>query len=572
MHKSLKRIIPFLLILVILGSIVWYLGVYDRDFTRDMLLQQARFFDQRGNHTIASWLYDQAYHQSDDNAMVAIELAEQFKLSGNYTQAEVTLSRAIADNASPKLYIALCKTYVEQDKLLDAVAMLDNITDPTIRQQIDALRPAAPIADLAPGYYSQYMTVELSYQGGKLYLSTEEAFPSIQDAPSDGKLTLSGGTNTIYAIVVGDNGLVSPRAIFGYTISGVIEEVTIADPYIDAAVREHLQISTGETIYSNDLWSITELTLPEGALSYLDLASIPYLQTLTIRGSSAESLEGLASLSNLTELHITGSSLRTADLLTIASLPKLQKLTLSACGLSGIDNLAGAKQLQYLDLSDNSIRDFTGLSFLTGLVHLDLSHNALTSLNAASAMSALQYLDASYNSLTSIAPVAGCPQLLLLNVSNNSITSLRGVETLAQLNTLDASFNALTDILPLANCTALVDLDISSNSLTDISCLASLNGLQLLSFAHNSVTTLPSWNKDCQLVRIDGSYNKISVLGTLAGFANLNTIIMDYNTISVVNTLASCPNLIKVSVYGNPITDVSALTDMSIIVNYNPLT
>lgn len=571
MNKSLKRILPILLVIVIIASVIWYLSVYDREFTRDMLLQQARFFDSRGKHQIASWLYDQAYHQSDDNAMVAIELAEQFKQSGNYTQAEVTLSKAIASNASPELYIALCKTYVEQDKLLDAVAMLDNITDPAIRQQIDALRPAAPTADPAPGYYSQYLTLQLSSQGGTLYVSTEEAYPSVLDTPSDGTVPLSGGETTVYAVVVGDNGLVSPRSIFGYTISGVIEEVTIADSRIDAAVRAALKLSSGETIFSNDLWTITDLTLPEGAESYEDLSSMPYLQSLTIRGSSAESLDGLTSLSNLTELTIQDSTLRTSDLLLIASLPHLQKLTLSSCGLSGIDNLSGAKNLQYLDLSDNSIRDFTALSFMTGLVHLDLSHNALTNLNAASAMAALQYLDVSYNSLSSVAPVAGCTQLLSLNISNNAITSLNGIGSLTQLNTLDASFNALTDIAPLGTCTALVDLDISSNSLTDISCLSALNQLQTLAFSHNSVTTLPGWSKDCQLVSIDGSYNQITVIGSLAGYENLNTVLMDYNSISVVNTLASCPNLIKVSVYGNPVTDVSALTEMSIIVNYNPL-
>ena len=133
MKRALKRILPILLGIVVIVSIVWYLFVYDRDFTRDMLLTQARFFEGQGNHTVAAWLYDQAYRQSEDNESVAIELAEQFKAAGNYTKAEYTLSNAIADGGSAELYVALCKTYVEQDKLLDAVTMLDNITDAAVQ-------------------------------------------------------------------------------------------------------------------------------------------------------------------------------------------------------------------------------------------------------------------------------------------------------------------------------------------------------------------------------------------------------------------------------------------------------
>ena len=571
MNKSLKRIIPILLGIVIIASILWYLFVYDRDFTRDMLLQHARIFDERGNHKVASWLYDQAYHQSDDNAAVAIELAEQFKELGNYTQAEVTLSKAIADGGSAELYIALCKTYVEQDKLMDAVRMLDNITDPAIKAQIAALRPAAPTPDITPGFYSQYVTVNLTFSGGKLYLSADGQYPSAMDAPSDGAVTLVGGENTINAIVIADNGLVSPLTILGYTISGVIEEVTFEDAKLDAAVREALQKDADDAIYSNELWTVKELTLPEGADSYTGLSSLPYLQKLTVLSSTAENWDGLSTLSNLTELTIQDSSIRSSDLLTIASLPNLQKLTLSGCGISGIDNLSGARNLQYLDLSDNSIRDFTALSFMSSLTYLDLSHNALTSLNAASALASLQHLNVSYNSLTSVGPVASCTQLLGLNISNNAITSLNGIGSLTQLQSLNAAFNKLTDVSPLTTCAALLSLDISSNDLTDITCLSALNGLQELIFNHNNVTTLPVWNADCALVNIDGSYNQISVISTLAGLVNLNTVTMDYNNISSVNALATCYNLVKVSVYGNPVTDVSALTENSIIVNYNPL-
>lgn len=571
MKRTLKRILPILLGIVIIVSLVWYLFSYDRDFTRDMLLKQARFFENKGNTAIAAWMYDLAYEQSGGDETVAIELADYFKENGNYTQAEVTLSKAIATNNSARLYTELCKTYIEQDKLLDAVTMLDHITDESIRNELSAQRPAAPTADPDSNYFNQYINVTVTVESGTLYMTTDGTYPSIADGASDGQLTLEAGETVIYAIAVGDNGLVSPISVFGYTVSGVVEEITLGDANIDAAVRKALNVADDVTLSTSDLWTITSLSLPEGAESYLDLMAMPYLETLTIAGSNADSLEGLGALTSLTSLTITDSYVTPSDLLIIGSLPNLQRLTLANCGLSGIDNLSGATNLTYLDLSNNSIRDFTSLSFTTGLTYLNLSHNALTSLNALSSLTALTSLDVSYNSLTSVAPAAGCTQLKYLNLSHNAIESLSGLAGLSALTELNASYNKLTDVSPISSCAALTSLDLSSNSLTDISCLGSLTGLQYFYFSRNSVTTLPTWSNGCSLVTIDGSYNAITSVDSLSGVETLNNVLMDYNEIASVDTLAKCPNLIKVSVYGNPVTDVSALTKQSIIVNYNPI-
>ena len=59
MKKFFKVVIPIILVFAIIACIGWYLLIYDRDFTRDMLLNSARYFDDRGNHTISGWFYDQ---------------------------------------------------------------------------------------------------------------------------------------------------------------------------------------------------------------------------------------------------------------------------------------------------------------------------------------------------------------------------------------------------------------------------------------------------------------------------------------------------------------------------------
>ena len=571
MKRSLKRILPILLAIVIICSLVWYLFVYDRDFTRDMLMDQARFFEERGNTSVAAWMYHLAYDQSNGDEDVAIELARHFKENGNYTQAEVTLSKAISDGGSAQLYIELCKTYVEQDKLLDAVTMLEHITNEAIRAELESQRPAAPTATPEPNYFNQYINVTVTAPDGKLYMTTNGEYPSTENGVSSGELTLESGETVIYALSVGDNGLVSPLAVLGYTVSGVVEDVTLADSNIDAAVRKALAIQGNDPISTSDLWTVTSLSLPDGAESYLDIAYMPYLESLTISGSTADSLEGLGALTALTELSITDSLLSGADLAIIASLPNLQQLTLSNCGLSSIDNLAGAKNLTYLDLSNNSIRDFTAISFTTGLLYLDLSHNALTSLNALSALTALQTLDVSYNSLTSVSPAAVCTQLQVLNVSNNSLETLSGLAGMSVLAELNAGYNDLTDVTAISSCADLKSLDISGNKLTDISSLGALSGLQYFYFSRNEIAALPTFTDGCSLVTVDGSYNALTSVQTLEGLDTLNNVLMDYNDITNVDCLAKCHNLIKVSIYGNPVSDVSKLTEQSIIVNYNPL-
>ena len=92
MKKTAKFLLPLILTLLIIASIVWYLFVYDRAFTRDTLLNQARYQDVSGNARLSSVFYDAAYKFSGHDENVAIELANQYKHDGNYTKAELTLT------------------------------------------------------------------------------------------------------------------------------------------------------------------------------------------------------------------------------------------------------------------------------------------------------------------------------------------------------------------------------------------------------------------------------------------------------------------------------------------------
>lgn len=570
MSHSLKKLLPILLTLLIIASLVWYCFVYDRDFTRDMLLQQARNQATHGNPKVASWFYDLAYEHSGQDESVAIELANQFKAEGNYTKAEYTLSNAIADGGTAELYIALCKTYVEQDKLLDAVNMLDNIADPAIKAEIEAMRPAAPASDPVPGFYSQYIPVSLAGSSATIYYSINGEYPSTGDAPYTEPFTLNSGETTVMAVAVDSNGLVSPRGIYGYTVGGVIEEVTFNDKAIESAVRDLINRHDEDPLFTNELWPITSFTVPADAVYCEDVTKLAYLQSLVIEGQTFDSLRFLSSLGDLTELSLTGCRFPNEDLNTIATLPKLQRLTLNDCGLSTVSGLEKAQSLTYLNLSNNTIRNLDPLAYLMKLQEIDMQHNALTGLTSLSSLTELSKLNVSYNLLTSVAPLATCTKLTWLEANNNSLVSLSGIDNLPALSHLSVNHNDLTDISVLSTRTTLVELYFANNGIKDITSLSALNGLEVLDFSNNDVKDLPVWDDGAKLRIIDGSHNAVTSLDSLKNQMNLTHVYMDYNKIKSVSALENCYKLVLVNVYGNDIDNVKELTDHDIIVNWDP--
>lgn len=571
MKKTLRILLPIILALAIVLCMAWYLFIYDRTFTRDVLLTFARYSESQGSHNVAAWFYNQAYSQAGDNDAVAIELAEQYKASGNFTKAEYTLSKAIADGGAVELYIALCKTYVEQDKLLDAVNMLDNITNPQVKDQIAAIRPAAPVSLPAPGFYSQYISVSLE-SDSTIYYNANGIYPSTAKSPYENPIALSDGENTIYAVSISENGLVSPLSIFGYTIGGVVEKVEITDAAMNAAIRKALNASDEKELFTNDLWTIKEFSVPADAKDYSALRHMLFLTKLTIENGAADQLGNLSPLTNLSELKISGTSVSHENLQIIAGLPLLKSLTLPNCGITSISPLEKAVSLTYLDLSNNAIRNIDMLAMLKDLQELNLDTNAIADLTPISGLSALTRLDVSSNVLTSLAPISSLTNLTWLDASTNSIANLGEIGKLTGLTNLYLQSNKLTGVSGVEKCTALTDLNISKNTISDIEALSKLTKMMYFDFSFNSVSQIPAFPKNCALVTINGSNNNISSLKPLGGLRNLNNVHMDYNkNISSVEPLKDCHLLVEVNVYATKVTKVTVLTDQGVIVNYNPV-
>ena len=572
MKKAIRIIVPILLSIAIICVSVWYLFVYDREFTRDALLSAARYCETQGNHDLATWFYGQAYAQTGDGEKVAIELAEQYKKSGNYTKAEYTLSNAIADGGGIDLYIALSKTYVEQDKLLDAVNMLNGITNTEIKEQLEQLRPSAPTASPEPAFYSQYISAEIQCDSGTLYVNSNGQYPSIKTAPYSEAIALVDGENTIYALAVSDEGLVSPVSIFGYTVGGVVEKVEFADTTMEAELRTTLNVSANADVYNNDLWTITEFTVPYGASVYSDLRHMTFLKTLTISDGVSTELSYLSSLVNLEKLYIFDTTVSTDTLKIIGSLPMLKSLTLANCGVSDITALANCRNLEYLDLNNNAIRDIAALSSMQSLKEVNLQQNTIKDLTSINSLKSITTLNISYNALETASPLAALTALTWLDISNNQLTTINGIESLTSLTHLSLSNNKLSSISGLAACVELTELSVANNQLTEINALSSIEKIINLDISNNQIAKLPDWSKTCDLVTINASHNVITSVAPLSGLQRLNNVDLDYNPgLSSISALADCHSLIEVNVYGTKVTSATELTDQSIIVNLDPI-
>lgn len=542
MKKAARIIIPIVLVLAILLGTAWYLFMYDTEFTRDMFLHTARFFHERGNHKIATWCYDRAYEQSGDSASVAIELSSQHSEAGNYLQAEKALTSAIADNPSAELYIALSSLYLEQDKVKDAVELMDRICDPDsninpkIREELTQKRPSAPTykVEVNPEDKDLNKAITFSTENGTMYVS-KDIYPSCMNSahklPSKSKRFLfDEGQNKFYALAISDEGIASSLTEYEYELNSNhrrVTEVKFADSAMEKALREVLNVDDSAVVMTNELWVITSFTVPADAKNLDDLYHLIGLTELTIESAPGDELTILTELKELKTLTIKDTVISEKDMEMLGTMPCLESLTLNKCGLSTVNGLDYAKMLTYLDLTGNAVVDITPIAGLSELETLLLNENSLSALPDLSAMTKLQTLE----------------------ISNNVLTSLSGIE----------------------NCNALLSLDVSGNRLTSIDEAARVFTLNKLDFSNNQVSQLPQWETSCHLVTIDGASNNITDLTPLSGLGMLNNVLMDDNKdLSSVECLAKCPVLIRVEVYGTKVKDVKALTDMSVIVKYDP--
>ena len=571
MKRTLKIVIPIVLILAILIGAYWYFIRTNPKLTAGFCTNVADWMMSKDHPSVAVWFYGRARVLDPLNGDLSLKLSNAYRRNGNFTMTERTLVKAIQDAPdNTELYLTLSSVFVQQDKLLDAQKMLDNLVNDSVIADIAAIRPAAPTVSPEGNRYNDYITVELTGSGNDtIYYTIDGSFPSLVGDAYNGPFQLEAGETTVCAIAVGENGLVSPATYVGYTVAGVVEDVTLHDAALEAQVRETLHIDT-RTLRTDDLWKITELHLPEGLTSTEDLPYFTGLTKLVIWDKGTLDYSFLSGLYALRHLELDHCSLSSEDLAKIAAMPNLEELILTNCGLSNISPLGRLTGLKLLDLTDNSINDINALIPLNALESLYLGHNALTALPVFAGYQSLHTLDLSYNALTDISPLAACPSIQKLNISNNRLTSISAVGSLPALTFLNASVNQVEDVSALAACTNLDTFIMEDCLIKTIDFLNDIASIREVDIDYNEIVAAPQFREDCLLESFSAMHNYLEDLTGLSGLQYLVIVNADYNNVRDISVLADCPVLAQVNVYGTYVHDGGVLTEKGVVVNYTP--
>ena len=554
MKKILKVLIPLVLIIALLISACWYFLFYNRPLTVGFLEDQASSMVADQRYERAVLYYSWAWSLMPERTDLALSLADTYTATDNYTKAEYTLVSAISSNPDKsELYEALCRIYVDQDKLLDAVQMLDRVTDANVLEYMRTARPAAPVLTPESGYYSEYIEVTAQSDAPYVYITTDGKYPSNESDLYTEPLTMGAGETTLITLAVNEQGLVSPAAVFGYTVGGVVEPITLSDPAVDTAVREILGYTSTDTIMSNDLWDVQALVLPETVSDLNDLSRFTGLTSLTINNISGLEMSVFHQLSTLEFLDLSGCTISSQSLETISSLTNLTTLRLSNCALTDISALSTLSKLEELDLSGNFISDISVVALMPEMKKIYLSNNPLES----------------------IAGLSICNQLLYVDIRDCGLHSIGALSQKKNLQSLLATNNQISDLTPLLGCKTLETLLLTNNLISDISVLKTLPNLETFEANYNAITKIPDIRKTAvALVSFIANYNDIEDISGLSGINTLNYVELDYNQVKDIQPLTENYNLIQLDIWDNPIPDIAEAVkpfeESSVIVNYNP--
>jgi internalin A len=459
--------------------------------------------------------------------------------AGMYSRAEYHLREAIAIGGPrpEETYAALSALYVRQDKIFDAIALLDEVRG-VAADAVAEMRPDAPVPNTPPGKYERAVTLSFSVPDGcACYVSLTREYPS-SEAPFAGK-ELDVGVTQARAVAVDARGVVSALWSGSFELSNINYPMVFAEPALEEALRAAINRPEGD-VFSRDLSGVTSLEIAQ---------ENPYV-----------TLADLAPLVGLERLYLKGTGER-CDISALSGLSGLRELSLGAMGIDslGLDALSGLENLENLSLAGNSLTALDGISGLTALKELSLASNSIINILPLETLTELTFLDISANSLQDIRPLGSLTKLTALNLSMNRISTLDGLENMKALDTLDFSSNAAFDISALASLTNITRINGSRNLLESIGALENLRKLTELDLSNNTITEIGALDALTALKTLSLDANQIESAAALGGLAALESLDLDNNALKSVEPLANLKNLAELRIENNAVSSLAPL-------------
>lgn len=221
-----------------------------------------------------------------------------------------------------------------------------------------------------------------------------------------------------------------------------LAEIQFSEPLIQSAVVETLGKESTDTVFEDDLRTITKLAICGGVV----LKDTDIVQYTVAANTQRASVNGY---------QVAEGNIR-----------DIRELAL----LSGLSELM---------LSEQQITDISALSELQGLTSLDVSGNPITDLTPLTKLPLLTALDISCTQATDFSALSSLPSLTELRIRN--LPDALDVAEKLPLKTLCVSGTALSGALErIAGMTTLTTLDISNTDVSSIEPLTRLPNLKVL--------------------------------------------------------------------------------------------
>lgn len=565
--KFALKLIRILLIVAVLAGILgiawWLFSARITAWYYDTAAQSAV---SSGNLARAADMYADLLEKTPRDEQLRLDTAELYRQAGNYTRAEFLVQKGLVDvGPSVGLICALSKLYVEQDKLYDAVALLDGATAPSVINEVNSMRPSPPVFSHKSGQYSEIITVSVSQEDGCVsYVSWEDEIPSVSRDAYDGPVTLAPGLTSARAVAVNGEGLVSSWQGVSYKLEDIVLPLEFEDAEIERLIRLVLERPEG-ILLTSDLWDIDMIWSDEPAkyTTLADLQKCTSLKTVHLVGDRTPSdISALSSLQSVTELYLVEFGIDSFDLEHIGKMTWLETLDLSDNSIASIAELGDLGKLRYLNLSLNSVQDIAALGHLTALEKLNLSQNTVQDIRPLGALSRLDTLLLPGNNLSLLNGAESLGSLRVLDVSGNRILcELEPLKTLTKLEEVYAGHCALEKLPDMSVMSALRVLDVSYNGIsTDdevrgLEGLAGVKSLTSINISNNTITNITPLGFCLALTTVEASHNGITSVAPLKDLPNLNLVRIEHNKLTSLAPLRTCPVLKEVYAFGNSLTD-----------------
>ena len=305
-------------------------------------------------------------------------------------------------------------------------------------------------------------------------------------------------TKSVSLQIIGIDGDSVGRESFPIDVASLLppaKVVSIPDPNLAAAVREALNMSSGETLTTHSILNLFKLEAPNRGIK--SLTGLEHAANLTEVDLSAEYISGegdvnsnaisdfspLEKLTTLDKLSLGGmSGLR--DVSALAGLTNLETLGLGGTDVSDISALAGLTNLETLELVGTGVSDVSALAGLTNLEGLYLSGPDVSDISALAGLTNLEVLYLSGPDVSDISALAGVTNLETLGLGGTDVSDVSALATLTNLVELTLYGTGVSDVSALATLTNLEGLYLSG---TDVSDVSPLLGLSLSGFSWNSI-------------------------------------------------------------------------------------